>query len=171
MIDFLLNKLILEEKNRMEKTIKTIKIDAKKCTGCRACEMICSTFHAEPKFSIVNPKRSRIRVFCDQDNDIYIPVLAGEYTEVECNARIGITINGKEYGECSFCRASCPSRDLFKEPDAPDIPLKCDACGEPMPEGGPMCVQRCLTGALTYVERREEIEVEEEEEEEEVVEL
>ncbi len=36
-------------------------------------------------------------------------------------------IDGKEYDECGFCRASCPSRDAFKEPDS-GLPLKCDMC-------------------------------------------
>ena len=153
------------------KAIKTIKIDPDKCTGCRACEMACSAFHAEPKYSTVNPKRSRIRVFRDELNDVYVPIPAGEYTQAECNARYTITINGKEYGECTFCRASCPSRDLFKEPDS-GVALKCDACGEPMPEGGPMCVQWCVSDALTYApERIEEVKVAEEEVEEEVEEL
>ena len=153
------------------KTIKTIKIDPGKCTGCRACEMVCSTFHAKPKFTINNPSRSRIRVFWDDANDIYLPIIAGEYTETECNSRYVLTINGKEYGECAFCRASCPSRDIFKEPDT-GVALKCDACGEPMPEGGPTCVQWCASGALTYApERKEIIEAKEEEEEEEVEEL
>jgi len=150
-----------------KKTIKTIKVDVDKCIGCRACEVVCSAYHAEPKYSIVNPRRARIYVFCDQDNDVYVPILAGGYNDTECNVRSIVVINEKEYGECSFCRSSCPSRDLFKEPDAPDIPLKCDGCGEPMPEGGPLCVQWCLSDALTYEpEREEEIEVEEEEEEE-----
>ena len=153
------------------KTIKTIKIDPDKCTGCLACEIACSAYHAEPKYSIVNPERSRIRVFWDILNDVYVPILAGEYTETECNARYIMTIDGKEYGECSFCRSSCPSRDLFKEPDS-GVALKCDACGEPMPEGGPMCVQWCVSDALTYApERTEEVELAEEEVEEEVEEL
>ena len=118
--------------------------------------MICSAFHAEPQYSIVNPARSRIRVFKDEENDVYVPVIAGVYTDVECVGRDIVVINGKEYGECSFCRSSCPSRDLFKEPDAPEIPLKCDMCGEPMPEGGPLCVQWCKVDALTYAEREEE---------------
>jgi benzoyl-CoA reductase subunit BamC len=153
------------------KTIKTIKIDPYKCTGCRACEMACSTTHAKPQYGTVNPARSRIRVFWDEENDVYVPILAGEYTPAECNSRYVITMNGKEYGECSFCRSCCPSRDLFKEPDS-GIALKCDACGEPMPEGGPMCVQWCPSGALTYApERTEEIELPEEEVEAEVEEL
>ena len=137
------------------KVIKTIKIDPDKCTGCRACEAICSAYHAEPKYSMANPKRSRIQLFWDAENDVYVPILAGVYTDVECLGRHTVAIKGKEYGECSFCRCSCPARDLFKEPDDPDIPLKCDMCGEPpLPEV--LCVKWCLSDALTYVEREEE---------------
>ena len=151
------------------KTIRTIKINADNCSGCRSCELNCSAYHAEPKFRLANPKRSRIRIFWDEDNNLFVPILAGQYFDAECNNRNMLIIHGKEYGECSFCRSSCPSRDLFKEPDA-DIPLKCDMCGEPpLPE--PLCVKWCLTDALTYSEREEEIEVEAEEEDEEIEEL
>lgn len=138
--------------NENTRTIKVVKIDATKCTGCCACEMICSAYHAETMYKEINVWRSRIKIFKDETNDLYVPIMAGPYTEVECNSRNVITINGKAYGECSFCRASCPSRDLFKDPDNPEIPLKCDLCGDPMPEGGPRCVQWCLAGALAFEE-------------------
>jgi len=41
-------------------------------------------------------------------------------------------------------------------------------CGEPMPEGGPLCVQWCKSDALLYEEKEIEEEVEEEEEEREI---
>ena len=63
------------------KTVKVIKINPDKCTGCRSCESICSAFHADPQYSIVNPKRSRIRVFWDEWNDVYVPLIAGTYTD------------------------------------------------------------------------------------------
>lgn len=138
-------------KTSERKIIKIIKIDPDKCTGCRACEAICSAFHNE--YAMVNAKRSRIRVFFDEENDLYVPILAGQYTDAECNGRHITVIRGKEYDECSFCRSSCPSRDLFKEPDS-DIPLKCDMCGEP-PQPEPLCVKWCLSDALTYLEREE----------------
>ena len=136
-----------------KRLIRTIKIDANKCTGCRVCEAVCSAFHAEPQNSIVNPKRSRVRVFWDEGKDVYVPILAGQYTDAECNGRNIIVVAGKEYGECSFCRSSCPSRELFKEPDS-GIPLKCDMCGEKLPEE-PQCVKWCLPEALTYFEKEE----------------
>lgn len=136
------------------KIVKTIRIDVDNCNGCRACEVICSAVHANPKFSSNNPARSRIRIIRDPLRDIYVPVLAGEYTVAECAGRDKYLIDGKEYDECSFCRASCPSREEFKEPDS-GLPLKCDMCeGE---EDGPQCVKWCLVDALIYEEREEEI--------------
>jgi benzoyl-CoA reductase subunit BamC len=143
-----------------KKVVKTIKIDVNKCNGCRACEVICSAFHASPRNSSNNPARARIRVIRDPVADIFVPVYAGEYTAAECAGRDQYTIDGKQYGECAFCRASCPSRDIFKEPDS-GLPLKCDMCESDPTLTEPMCVQWCLAEALTYEERV--IEVEEDE--------
>jgi benzoyl-CoA reductase subunit BamC len=137
-----------------KKTIKTIKIDVDKCNGCRACEVICSSFHASPKYSSNNPARSRIRVIHEPLKDVYVPVYAGEYAVAECAGRDKYIIDGKEYDECAFCRASCPSRDLFREPDS-GLPLKCDMCEG---EEEPLCVKWCLVDALTYEEREAVIE-------------
>lgn len=143
------------------KIIKTIRVDADKCNGCRACEVACSAFHATPKYSSNNPARSRVRVIRHPLDDIYVPVYAGEYTPAECMGRNTYKIEGKEYDECAFCRASCPSRDLFKEPDS-GLPLKCDMC-ESVPElDEPLCVKWCMVDALIYEER--EVEVDEDDE-------
>jgi len=123
--------------------MKKIKIDFSKCVGCRACEAACSLQHIE---NTVNPKRSRIRVFPFGDG--FLPVIAGPYTEAECTSK-GIVVAGdQEYDACVFCRASCPVRPIFKEPDV-DIPLKCDFCGEPP---NPQCVIWCSSEALTLVD-------------------
>jgi ferredoxin len=55
---------------KVKKVIKTIKIDVDKCNGCRACEVICSAFHANPKYSSNNPARSRIRMVRDPIRDV-----------------------------------------------------------------------------------------------------
>ena len=123
--------------------MKKIKIDISKCTQCRTCELACSLQHLE---NVVNPKRARIRVF--EAGDYFVPVIAGPYTEAECTAKALVVIGDKEYDTCAFCRASCPVKPVFKEPDV-DIPLKCDFCGEP-PD--PQCVKWCITGALTLVD-------------------
>ena len=147
------------------KTVKTIKINVDKCNGCRACEVICSSFHSSPKYSSNNPSRSRIRIIHDPIADIYVPVYAGEYAVAECAGRDKYTIDGKEYDECAFCRASCPSRNLFKEPDS-GLPLKCDMCESDPTLEKPMCVQWCINDALIFEER--EVEVEEDVKQEEL---
>lgn len=143
----------VEKKKRI---IKSIRIDVDKCVGCLACEVICSAMHSKPKYSSNNPARSRIRVIRDPIADIYVPVYAGEYAVAECASRDKYTIDGKEYDECAFCRASCPSRDLFKEPDS-GLPLKCDMCESDPEQKKPLCVQWCLNEALIYEEREEEV--------------
>ena len=162
----------IEKTEKTDKTdiktriIKTIKIDVDKCNGCRACEVICSAFHASPKYSSNNPARSRIRIIREPLRDVYVPVYAGEYTVAECAGRDKYIIDGKEYDECAFCRASCPSRDEFKEPDS-GLPLKCDMCEG---EEEPLCVKWCLADALTIEEREEEV-IEDEAEEQEDLEI
>ena len=140
------------------KTVKEISIDVEKCTGCRACEMACSAFHAKPRYSSVNPARSRIRVVADEINDEYVPVYAGNFTRSECDGRHYYQLNGKQYSECSFCRASCPSRDYFIEPDS-GLPLKCDMCEDAPPLAEPLCVTVCQPGCLTYAARQVETQV------------
>ncbi len=140
---------------KKKKIIKEIKVDTKKCVGCRACEIACSAFHAVPKYSSVNTARSRIMVVMDEVRDIFVPIRAGDHALAECNGRNIYVLDGKEYNECTFCPASCPSRDAFKEPDS-GLPLKCDMCESVPPLEKPMCVDACTFGALTYAEREEE---------------
>jgi benzoyl-CoA reductase subunit BamC len=135
------------------KTVKEIRIDIDKCTGCRACEMACAAFHAKPRYSSVNPSRSRIRVVTDEINDEYVPVYAGNFTRTECDGRHYYQLDGKRYSECSFCRAACPSRDYFIEPDS-GLPLKCDMCEDEPALAEPLCVTVCKPGCLTYEPRQ-----------------
>ncbi|MBT8340367.1 MAG: (4Fe-4S)-binding protein, partial [Desulfatitalea sp.] len=103
-------------------------------------------------YSSNNPARSRIRIIREPLRDLYIPVYAGDYVPAECAGRDKYTIDGKDYDECAFCRASCPSRDEFKEPDS-GLPLKCDMCEG---EDEPLCVKWCIHDALVLAQRTEE---------------
>jgi len=141
---------------KIRKKIKTIRIDADKCNGCRTCEVVCAAYHAEPKYSSVNPAASRIHIITHRLKNIWLPVFAGEYTPAECAGRDKYIIDGREYDECGFCRASCPSRDLFRDPDS-GLPLKCDLCEG---EEKPLCVEWCLNDVLIYEEREEEVDEE-----------
>lgn len=152
---------------KKKKKVKFIKIDVDKCHGCRACEVACSAFHAKPKYSTINPARSRIRVYRDELRNVFVPVYASFYTKAECaGRRVYIaeqkehSPDRKEYIECSFCGAACPSRDLFFEPDS-GLPVKCDMCEDDPPLETPWCVKVCPVGALIVEEK--EVEVEEDE--------
>ncbi|MCK9382065.1 MAG: hypothetical protein M0P95_13515 [Sulfuritalea sp.] len=134
------------------KTVQEILVDVDKCTGCRACEMACSAFHSNPKFSSINPAKARIRVVSNELTDEYVPVFAGNHTKSGCDGRHVYTIDGRTYSECSFCRASCPTRDYFIEPDS-HLPLKCDMCESTPPLKQPWCVEVCGEGALVYSKR------------------
>jgi len=146
---------------KKKRIVKTIHVNVDKCNGCRACEVACSAFHATPRYGTVNPERSRIRVIREPLRDVFLPVYAGEYTPAECAGRDRYTIDGRSYDECAFCRAACPSRDLFHEPDS-GLPLKCDLCESDPPLEKPMCVQWCLNEALVYEEREEWVEEQQE---------
>lgn len=148
----------MESNIHRKRVIKSIKVNIDICNGCRICEMICSASHAEPKYSSVNPARGRIQVNRDPIRDVFVPVFAAEYTVAECAGRGRYTIDGKEYDECTFCGASCPSREVFKEPDS-GLPLKCDMCPG---EEEPLCVKWCDVDALVLEEREETVPEQEE---------
>jgi benzoyl-CoA reductase subunit BamC len=142
---------------KIKKKVKRITVDAEKCNGCRTCEVMCSGFHSTPQWSSDNPAKSRIQVIRHPLKDIFLPVFAGEYTPAECGGRISYNIDDKVYDECAFCRAACPSRGRFIEPDS-GLPLGCDMCrGDPTLEE-PMCVYWCLREVLKYEEREVEVE-------------
>ncbi len=125
--------------------MKKILVDYTKCTGCRQCETACSAAHYDGE---VNPLKSRIRIFIDEPTVTFHPVISGPFTNAECTSKNVINIGGQEFDECTVCRASCPGRPWFFEPDT-NIALKCDFCGDP-PD--PQCVAICAHGALQLVD-------------------
>lgn len=103
---------------KIKKTIKKIHVKADLCNGCRMCELMCSLFHSNAQLNTVNPARARIQILRDPLKNVWLPVFAGEYTPAECSGRISYEIDNKTYKECAFCRAVCPSRGRFVEPDS-----------------------------------------------------
>ena len=142
---------------KIKKKVKTIKIDADKCNGCRGCEIVCSAFHANPRYSGINPARSRIQVLTDRMNNKWLPVFAGEYTAAECMGRDKYIIDGKEYEECDFCRAVMPVDETYSKNPIPAFPSSA-TCVKTTPMSKPMCVEWCLNEVLVYEEREEEVE-------------
>ena len=129
--------------------MKRLQINHTKCTGCRQCETACSAFHYEGE---VNPQKSRIRIFLDEDHAVFHPVISGPFTNAECTSKNIILLEGVQYDECTVCRASCPGRPWFFEPET-KIALKCDFCGDPP---NPQCVAICAHGALMLIDDEDE---------------
>jgi Fe-S-cluster-containing dehydrogenase component len=83
-----------------------------------------------------------------EEDGVFYPVVAGPFNNAECTSKNIFIIEGKEVDECIICRASCPIKPWFKEPDT-GVLLKCDFCGDP-PE--PACVKWCPCQAITLVD-------------------
>ena len=123
--------------------MKRLKIDFNQCCGCKRCEVACSLNHFEDS---VNPKKSRIRIY--EEEDVFYPVVAGPFNNAECTSKNRVVIEDRDYDMCVICRASCPEKPFFIEAGT-GIPLKCDFCGIPP---NPSCVRTCNTGALELEE-------------------
>ena len=90
-----------------------LRIEMEMCIGCRRCELACSLNHYDK--DSVNPKKSRIRAWI-KDENIY-PVVSGPFNNAACTSKHEIIINEKVYDGCSICRAPCPEKSWFQEPD------------------------------------------------------
>ncbi|HDL65320.1 MAG TPA: 4Fe-4S dicluster domain-containing protein [Proteobacteria bacterium] len=122
------------------------KINAKECVGCRICELVCSLKH----YGVINPQRSRIRVYRLEDRDKIEtcrfcdnPRCVDACPTGAMHLDDGRAVHDRE--KCILCGAcieACPfagSLRIFEE----EL-LKCDLCG-----GDPECVKYCPTDALT----------------------
>jgi len=106
--------------------MKKIQIDAEKCTGCRTCEVICSLTHA--KGHIEPRHNSRVRVYRDEVEGIFTPIIAGPKTSIEYVNKPKFLLGDKQ-GDINILYS------LFWEPSR-----WCNLCG--------ICTQWCVTGAL-----------------------
>lgn len=130
--------------------LRTLSIDAEKCTACRACELVCS-YHHEGVFS---PSLSRIRVV--RLHGFNVPVACVNCARPACvevcpteAIRIDrdvpvVRIVEEECIGCGECIAACPfGAAEFNEERG--VAFICDLCG-----GEPVCVSNCLYGALRF---------------------
>jgi len=135
-----------------------LRIDAKKCTGCRICLSYCS-FHHE---RVIHPDLARIRIESETDEGPFRPQVcrqcsarrATEGTLAPCaqacpveaihlDDRIGAwLIEAATCTGCGSCVEACPFGMVVLD-DERGLALKCDLCG-----GAPECVQMCPSGAI-----------------------
>ncbi len=125
-------------------------IDPKACTGCRICELVCSLHH----YGVINPKRSRIRVYRVEDR--HKIRTCRHCPERKCVAACptgALTIVGErvvvERGKCDLCGKcveACPMPGSLRIFDG-EL-LRCDLCG-----GNPACARHCIAGAISLVSK------------------
>ena len=137
-----------------------IAVNSTVCSGCRMCELVCSTIHdneSNPNFSRIQVKRNPL------NGPDFVPQICLQCVEASCAKACptGAIISDEKSGTnarivektlcigCRECIVACEakigsSRLRFDEQN--NVAFKCDIC-----EGEPQCVKYCPTGALTYV--------------------
>ncbi len=130
----------------------SLTIDEKKCTGCMACELMCSFV----KEGVYSQSLSRIHVVQVLDFGVSVPIACKNCTEAPCiescptevisrEAKSGIVqINENLCSACGECVEACPY-GAIEMADEPPKALMCDLC-----QGEPACVKECIYGAIRY---------------------
>jgi carbon-monoxide dehydrogenase iron sulfur subunit len=128
-------------------------VDHEKCTGCRLCEMVCSTKHT----GVNSPGRSRIHVIKWQFEGFELPMLCQQCEEAPCiavcpkdalsrDSRLGrVALDYDLCIGCKMCVTACPFGGMGIDAVARQV-IKCDLC-----DGDPACVRFCDPGALEFV--------------------
>ncbi len=139
---------------------RVLAIDAEKCTGCRMCELACSSFK-EGEFI---PERSRIRIVEDRLEGWSRPSVCLQCEEPMCMAVCSagaiartktpegdwvVQPDSEKCVGCHSCVSACPfgAIEFFPKSKA----IKCDLCG-----GSPQCVEFCFYDCLHFVELSEQ---------------
>lgn len=129
------------------------------CTGCRICELICSS----TKFDVYAPRNAAIEVRTVHEGLASSPTLCFQCEEPYClkSCPFGAIEKNEEMGivqvvfdkctGCGMCTKACPVEGAIKIAQLSRKAVKCDICG-----GDPECVKYCLTGALKLIKIRSE---------------
>jgi anaerobic carbon-monoxide dehydrogenase iron sulfur subunit len=142
---------------------RVITIKADNCTGCRLCQLVCSS-HKEGEFI---PDRARIKVVHDALEGWSHPSVCLQCDDPMCKKVCptdAISLSTTEAGDhvvvvdkdkciaCRRCVAACPfgAMDFLKG----SLAVKCDLCG-----GEPKCVEFCFYDCLHFEELSDEQEL------------
>lgn len=139
---------------------KVLTVTPQNCTGCRMCELACSSFK-EQQFI---PGRARVRVIhnllegnssptiCLQCEDAMCMAACPEAAIAKSETTAGdpiIAVDAKKCIGCHRCVAACPfgAMSFFKG----SMATKCDLC-----DGAPKCAEFCFYDCIKLVELSEE---------------
>ncbi|MDH5495123.1 MAG: 4Fe-4S dicluster domain-containing protein [Candidatus Bathyarchaeota archaeon] len=137
--------------------MKRIIADVGRCSGCRLCEMVCS-FSKEDAFA---PSTSMITVIKEDKFGLDLPIVCWHCNPcnviencpqeaLERNKEGRIFVKEEKCVGCKECLEACVIGAIKLHPEK-NIPQICDQCG-----GRPLCVQKCPTKALRYIETEEQ---------------
>ena len=130
---------------------KAVIVDHEKCTGCRICEIACSTKNEGG----VSYERSRIRVYTSPPG-LDILIVCAQCQQAPCieacprkiisrDSQSGAVIIQEDVcNGCGVCIEVCPAGAIFMHPTR-EVAIKCQLCN-----GDPECVKLCPTEAIAY---------------------
>ncbi|MBU0971482.1 MAG: 4Fe-4S dicluster domain-containing protein [Proteobacteria bacterium] len=150
-----------------------IVVDYEKCTGCRTCEAVCSSFYRYEKNSntavpgLGNPHFANIRVY-SFNPDMDIPLVCSFCRDAPCirecpvpedentgkkalfrDKKTGaVTLDPSRCIGCGSCKDTCEkeSAGVIRLDSEPPVPHGiCNLCN-----GSPMCVKHCPFDALSF---------------------
>lgn len=139
-----------------ERNFPALRTFPEKCSGCRLCELVCSTIKNS---STTNPQKSRIRIQIEHRENQNIPKVCVQCAQPACLEACAFgAISRKGFGGipvvdletctgCEACIQACPYSAIFFDSEK-KIALKCDLCA-----GDPECVKNCLQGAIIFREK------------------
>lgn len=145
---------------------RAILADLSKCTGCRLCEMFCSSFNATADGlppTLGNPYYARITV-ANFNPDLDVPVVCAMCPKPACleacpvdpdpatgrraiyrdKATGTIISDASRCTACGSCEAACVTGTIRLDSARKQPVGMCTLCG-----GDPQCVKRCPAGALS----------------------
>ena len=130
--------------------MKMICVDRSKCSGCGACQAVCSL----AKKGCAQPAESRIRLRRTGGVELQYVTYCQHCADPACLKACLKTIiyqdgqrvlrNFDSCFACSACAVACPIGAVVYDSGL-DAYMTCDQCG-----GDPLCVKVCPTGALSY---------------------
>lgn len=132
---------------------KSLKVDYAKCTGCRACEMVCSLVHDGE----CNPRKSNIHNVNIQDEH-FVSVMCFQCEDPPCartcpmnairkDSLTGLVqVDEEKCVGCKLCVLACPFGNMGFSTTSHHA-VKCDLCG-----GDPQCVFYCSPEAISFVD-------------------
>jgi len=130
---------------------KAVIVNYEKCTGCRICEIVCSTKNEGG----VSYERSQIRVYTFPPG-LDIPIVCAQCQQAPCieacpqkiisrdSQSRAVIIQEDMCNGCGLCIEVCPAGAIFMHPTR-EVAIKCHLC-----HGDPECVKLCPTQAIAY---------------------